>query len=83
MYLGKRVVSIFSPQKNINGKSSTEDELISVYDATANIIWLRQFIESQGYKIAHNRIMKYNRSDILLEKMASSPAPNGPITSRL
>ena len=57
MSLGKRVVSSLPKQKKINRNISTEGGLIRVDDAMAKILWSRYFIEAQGYKISHNRIM--------------------------
>ena len=37
--LGKKAVPIFSTKQKINGNSSTEGELIGVYDAMTKILW--------------------------------------------
>ena len=57
--------------------------MIGVYNAMAKMIWPIYFIENQGYKIVHNRLMYDNKSAIFLEKMASYPALSGPNTSIL
>ena len=41
-------------KKKINGKRSTEIELIGLDGAMSPILWSRYFIEAQGYNIAHN-----------------------------
>ena len=62
-------VSVYSfPKNKINGKISTEGELIGVDDAMSKILWSRYIIEAQGYKISHNRLMQDNKISILLEK---------------
>ena len=53
-------------KKYINGKSSTEGELIGVDYAMTKIIWSRYFIEAQGYKISHNRLVQDSKSAIIL-----------------
>ena len=55
-------------KKKINGKRSTEGKLIGVYNVMAKILCPIYFIEEQGYKIAHNRLMKDNKSAMLLVK---------------
>ena len=42
--------------------------MIGVYNAMAKMIWTIYFIENQGYKIVHNRLMYDNKSAIFLEK---------------
>ena len=57
IYLGKRVVPNFSTKQNINGKISTEDDLIGVDNDVAKIIWSRYFIYVHGHIIAQNKPM--------------------------
>ena len=45
---------IFSQKQKINGKSSTEAELIWVDYALAQILWIRYFMKSQGCKVEDN-----------------------------
>ena len=67
IYLVKGAVSSISPKKRINGKISIDNELIGVEKSMAKILWSRYFIEAQGYNIAHNKLMQYNKNAILLE----------------
>jgi hypothetical protein len=68
MSLGERAVTSFSKKKKINGKSSTEGELIGVDDAMPRILWTKHLIEAQGCAMDHNMLYQDNKSAILLEK---------------
>ena len=49
--MGKGAVESFSRKKNIQGKSYTEDELIGADDSVPQEIWIKYFLESQGYTV--------------------------------
>jgi hypothetical protein len=68
MLLGEGAVTSFSMKQKINGKSSTEDELIGVDDAMPRILWTKYLIKAQGYTVDHNMLYQDNKSAILLEK---------------
>ncbi len=51
-----------------NTKSSTETELISLADKLADVVWMRYFIECQGYDIDEYIIFQDNMSALSLEK---------------
>ena len=57
-------------------KISTVDNLVSVENAMSKILWPRYFIEPQGYKISHTKILRGNKSSVLLGKKVNSTAPN-------
>ena len=57
--------------------------MIYVYNIISKIIFSRYFIDAQGYKIAHKRIIQENKSAMFLEKLENYPVPNGTITSIL
>ena len=67
MYLKKVVVYILSTKQKIKGNISIEDDLVGVDNIMSKILCSIYFIESQGYKIVHNKLMQDNKSDILLE----------------
>ena len=46
-----------SKAHKLNTKSSTEAELVGVYDALPDILWGKYFLEAQGYKIDHNILL--------------------------
>ena len=60
-------ISISSKQK-INTRSSTEAELVGVNDVMYLILWVRHFLESQGYKVTDNIVYQDNESAMLLER---------------
>ena len=75
MSLGKGAVYSSSSKQKINTKSSTEAELVGVDDAMGQIIWTRNFLQSQGYSADKNIIYQDNMSAMLLEnngKLSSS-----------
>ena len=51
-----------------NTKSSTEIELILLADKLADVIWMRYFIECQGYDIDKYIVFQDNMSALSLEK---------------
>ena len=65
--LGNGVLSSFSTKQKINVKSSTEGEIIGVYEAMSKILCSIYSIEAQGYNVSYNKLMQYNNSAILLE----------------
>ena len=67
MSLGKGAVTSKSNKQKIQGRSSTEDELIGVFDMLPQVIWSLYFIEAQGYNVQRNVIKQDNKSAILLE----------------
>lgn len=67
--LGKGSAFSVSCKQKINTKSSTESELVAVYDFMSHICWLRHFLLAQGYEQATTVvILQDNRSAILLEQ---------------
>jgi hypothetical protein len=68
MSLGKGSVYSVSRKQRINTKSSTEAELVGVDDGMPLVIWTRNFISAQGYKVDDNVVFQDNQSAMLLEK---------------
>jgi hypothetical protein len=52
--IGKGTIWTKSAKQKLNSKSSTEAEIIAVSDALSQIIWVRDFLVCQGYKIGTN-----------------------------
>jgi hypothetical protein len=48
MSLGQGSVIGMSKKQKLNTKSSTECELVGVYDASPHMLWTRSFVEEQG-----------------------------------
>ena len=74
MALGTGASMAMSKAHKLNTKSSTEAELVGVYDALPDILWGKYFLEAQGYKINHNILLQDKKSIIFL-------ATNGMISS--
>ena len=68
MTLGRGAISSTSRKQKINTKSSTETELVAVHDKLGDVLWMRYFLESQGYTIDENIIHQDNMSTLSLEK---------------
>ena len=51
----------------MNGRSSTESELICTHDAMQKVQWTKNFMESQRYDITENIMYQDNKSAILLD----------------
>ena len=51
----------------MNGKSSTEAELVSVSDVLPQVIWTKNFVEAQGYGLGAPIVYQDNQSAIKLE----------------
>ena len=49
-------------------RSSTESELIGVYDVLPQVLWTNQFLEEQGWKDSTTVVYQDNTSSILLER---------------
>ena len=70
--LGGGAIYAKSSRQKINSKSSTEAELIAISDSTEKVIWLRNFVRSQGYEL-HFALHQDNTSTIrLIERGTSS-----------
>jgi hypothetical protein len=68
MTMGKGAGISLSNVMKCNTQSSTEMELISIHDKLPDIIWIRYFIEGQGYDIDECIIFQDNMSSLSLEK---------------
>ena len=65
---GKGAIYAMSSKQKLNTRSSTEAELVGVNDAMSMVLWVRKFIEAQGYTVKDNVIFQDNMSAMLLEK---------------
>jgi hypothetical protein len=70
--LGCGPVYCKSTAQKINTKSSTEAELVSLSDMTGQIIWTRNFLEGQGYKVPPAKVYQDNMSTIALVRNGKS-----------
>ena len=66
--LGKGVIHSGSWKQRLVSRSSTESELIGVYDVLPQVLWTKQFLEEQGRLDTTTVVYQDNRSSILLER---------------
>ncbi len=57
-----------SNKPKLNTKSSTEADFVSTNDYLPSTIWVKNFMEAQGYKIEENVLEQDTESAIKLEK---------------
>lgn len=70
--LGKGPVYAASRSQKINSKSSSEAELIGLSDSTNQIVWVREFLIGQGYKVGPAIVYEDNQSAIAMVKNGKS-----------
>jgi hypothetical protein len=63
-----------SRKQKLNTKSSTEAELVGASDYLPNTMWVKNFLEAQGYDIVENYLEQDNESAIKMEKNGRSSA---------
>jgi hypothetical protein len=63
-----------SSKQKLNTKSSTEAELVGASDYLPNTIWVKHFLEAQGYRLDDNILEQDNESAIKLEKNGRTSA---------
>ena len=66
--MGNGALYASSKKQKINTKSSTEAELVGASDFLPQSLWIRNFLEAQGYKIENNFFYQDNQSAMKLEK---------------
>ena len=65
---GRGATTSSSTKQKIPSKSSCESEIIGLYDKVGDVLWTRQFLEAQGYKIDTNIVYQDNMSTLSLAK---------------
>ena len=68
MSLGKGGIYSGSWKQRLVAHSSTESELIGVYDTLPQVLWTKQFLEEQGWRDSATIVYQDNTSSILLER---------------
>ena len=66
--LGHGTLSNKSSTQKLNTKSSTEAELVGLSEYLPYDIWMKNFLESQGYEVKENIIYQDNQSAMKMEK---------------
>ena len=70
--LGKGAIYSGSFKQRLVSRSSTESELIGVYDVLPQVLWTKQFLEEQGRLDTTTVVYQDNTSSILLESNGRS-----------
>jgi hypothetical protein len=68
MTLGNGALQSMSTKQKVNCRSSTKAELAAMDDVIAKVLWTKQFLEAQGYKIIQNIVLRDNQSTMKLEQ---------------
>ena len=72
LLLGKGGIYSGSWKQRLVAGSSTESELVGVYDVLPQILWTKQFLEEQGWLDSATVVYQDNTSSILLERNGRS-----------
>ena len=64
--LGKGAVLSDSTKQKANARSSTEAELNGIDDKISKVLWVKKFVEAQGFDVLLNIIYQDNTSTIKL-----------------
>ena len=67
MSMGKGCPISISTKQKLNTRSSTEAEVVGVNDGMYLVLWVRHFLEAQGYHITDNIVYQDNQSAMKLE----------------
>ena len=67
MTMGRGCPINMCAKQKINTRSSTEAELVAVNDTMTMVLWVRMFLEAQGFDVKDNIIFQDNQSAILLK----------------
>ena len=70
--LGKGAIYSGSWKQRLVSRSSTESELVGVYDVLPQVLWTKQFLEEQGHLDTTTVVYQDNTSSILLERNGRS-----------
>ena len=70
--LGNGPVFVRSSKQKLVARSSTESELIGLADAVTQVIWCREFLLSQGYKLDETVVYQDNASTVALANKGQS-----------
>ncbi len=65
---GRGATTSSSTKHKIPSKSSCKSEIVGLYDKVGDVLWTRQFLEAQGYKINTNIVYQDNMSTLSLAK---------------
>ena len=66
--MGKGAILSSSTKQKVNSCSSTESEVIGVDDKIAKVLWMKRFLEWQGFAVKLNLIYQDNTSSMKLKE---------------
>ena len=72
--LGRGAFMCRSSKQKLNTKSSTESELVGASDFLPNTVWIKNFLQGQGFNVETNILEQDNESAIKLEKNGRASA---------
>ena len=72
--MGKGATISISRKQGMNTRSSTEAEVVAADEVVGPMLWTKNFLEAQGYKIYKNTLYQDNKSAMLLESNGCSSA---------
>ena len=72
LLLGKGAIYSGSWKQRLVSRSSTESEMVGVYDVLPQVLWTKQFLEEQGRPDTTTVVYQDNTSSILLERNGRS-----------
>jgi hypothetical protein len=70
--MGGAPIDAKSVKQTINTKSSAEAELMALSDQCSRVIWCRDFLTHQGYKVPPARVYQDNQSTIAISTKGSA-----------
>ena len=70
--LGSGPIFVRSSKQKLVARSSTESELIGLADGSSQVIWSREYLTAQGYKLDESVIYQDNSSTIALANKGRS-----------
>ena len=68
MSLGNRSVFSGSWKQKLVTRSSTESEVVGVFDVLPQVLWTKKFLEDQGVEVKETILYQDNMSSMLLER---------------
>jgi hypothetical protein len=66
--MGKGAILSSLTKQKVNSRSSTESEMIGIDDKISKVLWVKHFLEWQGFKVKLNLIYQDNTSSMKLEQ---------------
>ena len=70
--IGEAKIFVKSSKQRIVTRSSTEAELVGLYDALSQVIWTREYLIHQGFNLGPARVYHDNKSTICLAEKERS-----------